>query len=75
MPSGHISIAAGEPPETMTNIIGANHGNALQSSTGMPDAAAAAVRAHLYDIMAERFGSQQGCRTNYIAVAVRRRPR
>ena len=74
VPSGHIGIAEGQPSETMTEIAWAIHGNALRASTGMPDAAATAVRTHLLEIMSERFGPE-GCRTNYLAVAVRRRPR
>jgi len=74
VPSGLIGIGEGQPTATMTEIAWAIHGNALRASTGMPDAAAAAVRAQLLDVMAERFGPE-GCRTNYLAVAVRRRPR
>jgi hypothetical protein len=74
VPSGLIGIGEGQPPATISEIAWAIHGNVLRGSTGMPDSAAAAVRAHLLDVMAERFGPE-GCSTNYLAVAVRRRPR
>ena len=74
VPSGLIGIGEGQPPATMTEIAWAIHAGALRGSTGMPDAAAASVRAHISEVIAERFGPE-GCSTNYLAVAVRRRPR
>ena len=75
VPSGEIRIAEGQSTATMTDLAWAIHGNSIRGSAGMSDEAADAVRAHLLDVMAERFTESEGCRTNYLAVAVRRRPR
>lgn len=75
VPSGEIRIAEGESTATMVNLAWAIHGNSLISSTGMSQASAEAVRAQLLDVTAERFTGSEGCHTNYLAVAVRRRPR
>ena len=68
-----VPLCEGSGPQQMCNLAWSINQASIQTSAGLTDDEAEAVKAELKDVLEERFGQTRGANMSYIMICVRKK--